>query len=405
MSTAERFRRLLAGEPDDGVLVDIGTSTVTGVRATGAPALAAGVDAVGHQVLQTLALSAGDARRVGSDFARVGPLHRPPTIVDEQFVDDFGVTWLWADGEPAPLEHPLQDADIFAIAAHPRPRWPAEVQLALDARDQVVVGDAPCSGLLETSFSLRNSWQLLSDLTDNWRAASALLDWAAETVASGYEHYLAALPEPPDMVIYGDDFGYQANMFLSDEDFRTFVRPRLRTVLSRIRRATPAALCFHSCGAIMPILPDLADLGVEMLNLQYDARGMVLPAIRRAVGDRLVLHGFTDLVSLGRAVRDDDRRSTAVLACELATSGPVIAAPVDSLSGVDELGLATRAAAFLRAIDGDGWEALRRYGPVASVLAHAREQALAEPWLDPIGTQPTVTVAPAGREPAHSGAG
>ncbi|TCK21302.1 uroporphyrinogen decarboxylase family protein [Pseudonocardia endophytica] len=395
MSARERFRRLLAGKPDGEMLVDIGTSTVTGVRATGAPVLAGQVGVVGHRVLQTVALAADDTRAAGSDFARVGPLFPPPTIVDEQFVDQFGVTWLWADGEPAPLHHPLETADIFGIAGHPRPEWPAEVQLATDASDQVVVADAPCSGLLETSFSLRNSWQLLTDLTENWREASALLDWAAETVAAGYEHYLAALPEQPDMIVYGDDFGYQASMFLSDEDFRTFVRPRLRTLLSRIRRATSAAVCFHSCGAIRPILPDLAELGVELLNLQYDARGMVIDEVRREIGDRVVLHGFTDLVALGRAVQDGDARSIAVLTTELAASGPVVAAPVDSMAGLDELLLASRASAFLRAIDATDWETLRAVGPVASVLRNAREHAMAAPLPELAGTRPVVTPVPA----------
>ncbi|GLZ50229.1 hypothetical protein Acsp06_64140 [Actinomycetospora sp. NBRC 106375] len=394
MSARERFRRILAGESGGEILVDIGTSTVTGVRATGAPLLADRVGSVGHQVLQTVALSAADSKRAGSDFARVGPLFPPPQVVDEQFVDGFGVTWLWADGEPAPVEHPLEHADIFGIARHPRPRWPSSVQLADDAEDQIIVADAPSSGLLETSFSLRNSWQLLCDLTDNWRAASALLDWAAETAAEGYESYLAALPEQPDMLIYGDDFGYQANMFLSDEDFRTFVRPRLRTVISRIRRATSAAICFHSCGAIRPILPDLADLGVELLNLQYDARGIVVDEVRRVVGDRIVLHGFTDLVALGRAIERGDDRGVAVLASELAASGAVVAAPVDSMSGLDELLLASRAAVFVRAIDPDDWELLRTVGPVAPVLRAAREQALDAAVPDLTGEPPAVTVRP-----------
>ncbi|MEW2550084.1 uroporphyrinogen decarboxylase family protein [Streptomyces sp. NPDC047002] len=378
----QQWGRTLAGEPGGSVLVDVGTSTVSGVRGPGAPELAAKIGYVGHPVLQTLALDAADTAALGSHFARTGLLYEQPRVSDDDtFTDPFGVEWLWSQGAPAPLNHPLEDADPPAVARHPRPEWPRLVQPAPrtgGAARPLVVADAPCSGLIETCFQLRNSWQFMMDITDNWRVANALLDWALESVATGYERMLAALPSPPDVVLYGDDYGYQGGMFLSDEDFRTFVRPRLRTLFSRIRRQTAAAVCFHCCGAVASILPDLADLGVELVNLQYDAKGMELDRVRAQLPASMVLHGYTDLLALGHALAKDDRRSIAVLTDELVRSAPVVAAPVDSLATEEELFAVARAAHFVRALTDDDIERLRRLGPVREVLDRAAAAAAHE---------------------------
>lgn len=394
MSTAEAWRRLRASEPGEQLLVDLGTSTVTGVRATGAPELAASVGYVGNPVTQTLALADGDCTALGSDFTRAGLVCERPVILDDVLVDSLGVEWLWADGAPAPLRHPLQDADYLGIARYRRPEWPDRIQIPAHPPAGVtrppVVADAPAPGLLEMCFALRDGWQFMVDITENWRAANALLDWALESVATAYELMLTSLPAPPDIVLYGDDYGYQDGMFLSDQDFRTFVRPRLRTLFSRIRRRTPAAICFHCCGAIRPIVADLADLGADLLNLQHDARGMDLPGLRRALPGDLVLHGYTDLHALGLALERGDRRAIAALTDELVRSAPVIAAPADSLATEGELLAAAWAARFIHEISAADVDQLRRLGPVAAVLDRAARAAAGDPRERPRGLPPAV---------------
>jgi Uroporphyrinogen decarboxylase (URO-D) len=388
MDAVRTWQRMTGGDPGGEILVDLGTTTVTGVCAPGAPGLARRTGHVGHPVLRTLPLDAADTTALGSDFARVGLLHEPPVVLDDTFTDPFGVEWLWADGSAAPLNHPLEDAGLLDVARHARPKWPSAVQTLprrpAGAPGPLVVADAPCSGIVETCFGLRNAWQFMTDITDNWRVANALLDWSLETVAGGYETMLAALPSQPDVVLYGDDYGYQGGMFLSDEDFRTFVRPRLRTLFSRIRRATTAAICFHCCGAVRPILTDLADLGVELLNLQYDAKGMGLDDVRSALPGATVLHGYTDLHALGVALEQGDRRAVAVLTDELVRSAPAVAAPVDNLASERELRTTARAARFVRALSAEDVAELRRVGPARDVLDRAalRSAAAEDPQLD-----------------------
>ena len=369
--------------------VDIGTTTITGLQIG---ACAQDVDVteamLSHPVLRTVPLAAAISRALGSDFARVGLLFEAPVLQGDEFTDAYGVRWLWAEGQPAPLHHPLESATLAQIAGHARPAWPRRAQVAED--DGPVVLDSPCPGLLETCFALRNSWQFMLDLTDNWRVANALLEWALETVVSAYEQALAGLPRPPDLLLYGDDYGFTGGMFLAVTDFRQFVRPRLQTLVARLRRLSPAPILFHSCGAVRPIVPDLVALGVEALNLDPVAREMVLPDMRRELPSATILHGPVDLIALGRALRSGDLKSIAILATELAQCAPAVAAPIDNLSSRDQIFDCRRAAAFVHALDPDQWQQLRRFGAVKSVLVHGMAAAsalepLASPWSETSG--------------------
>jgi hypothetical protein len=292
-----------------------------------------------HPIHATLALEAGDCLRLNSDFLRTGLLFDEPNIVEGQWGDAFGVQWLWDGKTFSPLGHPLESAQLKEITRYPRPLWTQPAQNADPeiANSTIVIADAPCPGLLDLCFLLRNPWQFMEDCTVNWHIASALLDWSLETVLESYACMLGKLSHKPDVIVYCDDLGFGNNMFFSPSDFRTYITPRLRELLKSLRRLSSGAICFHSCGAIRPILPDIADLGVEIVNLDTRATTMGVKQIRQELPASVVLHGVNDLCALGAALENQDKASIASLITELAYSAPVIAAPLDSLSSISEV--------------------------------------------------------------------
>nr|CBJ55926.1 putative methyltransferase [Hyphomicrobium sp. AT3] len=305
-------------------------------------------------------------------------LFDPPHVTDDTFVDNFGIEWLVVDGTPTPSRHPLEKATLAEIAKYPRPSWPTRIQIPeADVDDLIIVADAPCPGLLDMCFGLRNSWVCLDDMTSNWRSISALLDWSLETIVSAYKHLLSQLPRHPDILVYGDDLGFQQSMFVSEIEFRNFVRPRMRTIISRLRYLPKAAPCFHSCGAIRPIVGDLCDLGIDLFNFDGTARGMVCSEIRREIPRDVIIHGSSDLVALGRSVRSETMASVAILATEIADSMPTIAAPLDNISLADDVESARLGAEFLRQLTPDDVDDLARLGPIRSVLETAVASAKA----------------------------
>lgn len=358
------------------MVVDVGTTSLTGVRIAALEGVS--VRSAAHPIYQTAPLSASDCARLGSDFQRVGFLYDTIEPSQEEVVDAYGVAWLFTDGFPAPFRHPLESADWKTITRFPKPKLPNRVQLPDPVRaDQLVVLDPPCPGLLDTCFALRNAWQFMDDLTGNWRIASAMLDWAAETIEQSYRAALGALPVEPDVIVYGDDLGFQSGMYLSDLDFRYFLFPRMQTLFARLRRMTGAALCFHSCGAIRSIVGDLANLDVEILNLDFYAKNMIMPEVRRSIPQAAILHAPVNLAAIGEAVREGNQATLALLGCELATAMPAIAAPIDNIISPESLEANVHGAAFVRALSAQDLVALRDVGPVRSIIENARRSALA----------------------------
>jgi hypothetical protein len=139
------------------------------------------------------------------------------------------------------------------------------------------------------------------------------------------------------------------------------------------------------------ILPDLADLGVGLLNLQYDAKGMELEHVRKAVPADMVLHGYTDLLALGTALQLGDRKSVAILTDELARSAPAVAAPVDCLASEGELLAVACAARFVGCLSASDLAEIRRVGPVAGILDRAAREAAGHEQERPSGIPPTAT--------------
>lgn len=379
MPSRSWLQEMLSGGKNGVPLIDIGTSSLTGIRAGAIPGLQKD-NALAHPLFNTIPLEPADCISLGSDFIRAGLLYAPREMEDEHFIDALGVTWLREGENSAPIGHPLETAAPADITRHPRPRWLQPVQQAVPelTGNSLVIADAPCPGLLDMCFMLRNTWQFMEDIADNRRAASVLLEWSLETIISAYEYLLASLDRQPDIIVYSDDLGYRDGMFLSPRDFRNHVRPRMSALLTHLGNITSAAVCFHSCGAISPILPDILDLGVGMVNLDTSAKGMNVLRLRRELPGFVILHGSNDLCALGRAVLQGDKAGIASLIAELAQSAPVIAGPRDNMSSAGEVLAAARGAAFIRNISRGGFEDLRRLGPVRSIIEEAVEKTLWE---------------------------
>jgi uroporphyrinogen decarboxylase len=64
---------------------------------------------------------------------------------------------------------------------------------------------------------------------------------------------------------------------------------------------------YHSDGALRPLIPELIDLGIDILNpIQADAKGMEPEGLKADFGDRLVFHGGIDIIkTLPRGTVED----------------------------------------------------------------------------------------------------
>lgn len=86
---------------------------------------------------------------------------------------------------------------------------------------------------------------------------------------------------------------------------------------------------YHSCGGIRPIIGDLIEIGVDILNpIQTAAAGMVPEEIKREFGDRITLNGGIDTQELlPTASPEVVHAETQRLIDELGSDGGFILAP------------------------------------------------------------------------------
>jgi uroporphyrinogen decarboxylase len=89
-----------------------------------------------------------------------------------------------------------------------------------------------------------------------------------------------------------DDFGMQTGPFLSVEMFRRLIMPHYQRGMTWIKRNTPMKVMLHSDGAILPLIPSLIEMGIDILNpVQTSAAGMGAARLKSEFGDRLVFWG------------------------------------------------------------------------------------------------------------------
>ncbi len=98
-----------------------------------------------------------------------------------------------------------------------------------------------------------------------------------------------------DEVTWCDDMGYKHNTFFSTEMYRELVKPAHARACDWAH-AKGAKVRLHSCGYVEPLIPDIIDAGVDMLNPIEVKAGMDPVALKAKFGDRLAFHGGLNAV-------------------------------------------------------------------------------------------------------------
>jgi uroporphyrinogen decarboxylase len=98
-----------------------------------------------------------------------------------------------------------------------------------------------------------------------------------------------------DSIAWPDDMGYKNTPFFSNEMYRKLLKPvHTRAVQWAHNKGIKAHL--HSCGDIMPLMPDVLETGIDALNPLEIKAGMDVVGLKRDYGKRLVLHGGINAV-------------------------------------------------------------------------------------------------------------
>lgn len=206
---------------------------------------------------------------VGNHLLSIGakrsrPLYADPKIYGEYSRDEFGVLWHNdEDNRGHVVEYPLKGLNLRGYI-FPDPEDPSRfahlLSLLKKKKELFVlawVGDfweratfiCPPEELL-TAFHLKASF--VEELLD--KIASYNLATAKELISYGV-----------DGLCLSDDYGTQKALLMSPKQWRHFIKPHLAELFSLAHKRNLFAL-LHSDGNIKEIIPDLIEIGLDVLN-------------------------------------------------------------------------------------------------------------------------------------------
>ena len=259
----------------------------------------------------------------------------PKVAIDDKYVrDGYGGIWRqdvrpWHLEKP-PLSEPSLDGYTFPAPEsffRPEKKEKARKTCAEHA-DSFLVGQLGW-GLFERSWNLRGFENILMDAIAEPDFFEAVLDLLTELYLQFVKY---TIDLPIDGILFGDDWGDQRGVTLGPERWRRFLKPRWAKIFEAVHQHGKIAMC-HSCGSVADIIPDLIEIGLDVLeSVQPEAAGMNPYELKARWGNKITFWGCLGSQStIPFGTPDTIRKEIAHLRSEMSRGGGYILAPAKPL--------------------------------------------------------------------------
>jgi uroporphyrinogen decarboxylase len=218
---------------------------------------------------------------------------------DDTYYDEWGIKWkkipyktLNGIGSYTEIiEFPLADDKKIGNYVPPDPEDEdmgyAEEIIKYYGKDYYICGIIDCS-IFEALKYLRGITKSLIDLIANKDIAHKIMDMSVE-----YHLKLGIklIERGVDLLWLADDLGGEHALLMSPSAFREMIKPKISYMIDELRKKRKdIKIAFHSDGFIEPIIDDLVEAGVDLLN-PIQPESMDPSYIKRRYGDKIALWG------------------------------------------------------------------------------------------------------------------
>ena len=153
-------------------------------------------------------------------------------------------------------------------------------------------------GCFQTSQLMRGMEQFLIDLALEPEFACSIMDHVLEFVIEDARLSLEGGKGKYTFIEYNDDVATQKGMLISPAMWRKYVKPRMKAFCD-MAHAHDVYVKYHSCGSVYKIIPDLIEIGVDILNpIQTLAVNMDPFKLKKEFGKDICFHGAIDIQEL-----------------------------------------------------------------------------------------------------------
>jgi len=205
----------------------------------------------------------------------------------------------------------------------------ADQTRALHERGLAVCGSYAC-GVFEQAKHWFGDAETLTMPFDDPTRLERELDRITEWKMGVYGAYAQA---GVDIVWIGDDLGMQQSLIMSPDQYRQWYRPCHRRIVKHLRKIfTDVRIAFHCCGYVTTLIPDLVEIGIDILEA-VQAECMDIGLLKREFGMDLSFWGAVGAQSVlarttPQQVIDGVRKTLSIMA----PGGGYIAAPCHTLT-------------------------------------------------------------------------
>jgi len=315
LSHRERVIKTLSHQEPDRIPFDLGGTICTSIHIVAYQKLKAyfGIEAedtIINKMMQTAAIHEPILQALDTDFRYVLP-GTPDSktyipVGEDGYQDEWGVirrkppSSFYYDLVKSPLAGPITIQDIINFP-WPDPSDPGYTRGLRDRllyyrekTDYASVLRLPVPFVHTTQF-LRGFEDWFMDLAADKKLAAILFDAAVEHNSALAEEILKVGGDLADVVAISEDLGFQNGLIVSPELYHELFKPRHQKYFDTVKKHTSAFIHLHSCGSIYKLLPDLIELGVDVLNpVQVAAKDMDSSILGPEFGDRLSFWGGID---------------------------------------------------------------------------------------------------------------
>ena len=200
------------------------------------------------------------------------------------------------------VEFPIKETSMTALDRYqwPRPDPPEHIdQLQTQAKhlyentDYALVGSGVIGGGIfeqpARTMGLENF--LISLLTDP-KFADRFMERITEIYIESCNTYLDQIGKYLQVFTYWDDVNSQDGWLISPDIYRKMIKPKQRRLVEAIKKKTDAKIYYHGCGAVFDLIPDLIEIGFDIINpVQVSAAGMDTQVLKRTYGEDIVFWG------------------------------------------------------------------------------------------------------------------
>lgn len=350
MSGRERTLKALNHEAPDRVPVDLGTTNCTTMTRVAYENLKKllGVEKETRLMMENFQIAFIDEEVLEILGIDTRGVHPQPVfqkkVVDEwTYYNEFGIKYRMPEGGLYydMVEHPLAGVDVEGLKDYPWPD-PAKSMDLRGVRERaqklheegkyLLVGDMIDTGIFEPCWYLRGFENFLVDLVVNRDFALQLMEGMYQYQLQRYSLFLREVGEFLDVIFVGDDLATAESVIMNPKTYREMVKPFHKEYFANLKKLAPKAkLLYHSCGSIAPFIPDLIEVGVDILNpVQVSAQGMDTKKLKEEFGKDLCFWGAVDTTFvLPRGTVEEVRQEVRRRIADLGPEGYVLCAVHD----------------------------------------------------------------------------